>query len=569
MLLSLQIENYAVIDQAALEFGAGLNVLSGETGSGKSIVVDALSLLLGRRADAQVVRQGAEKASIHGAFMLEDAAGAAAMLSQQGIAADADEPLIIRRELNAGGKSRAFINAQPATLAQLRELAPWLAAIQSQNEALVAFQPATELAYLDRYAQLESELDALAEAHETWRKARQHVEELASADRQRLQELDLWNFQWQELQAARLAAGEDAELELEHRRLANAGKILEIAQSAYNTLYDSPSAAAADLKSAERDLQELARLDPGCEALPPRLASLRSELADIAESLRAWTEESEASTERLAQIEERLSLLDRLKRKYGPSLEEVLVWRDQLAEKLEAAVHADERLAAAQAEVQHAAEAYARRAEAASRRRHQAAPRLARAVEQQAKAMAMPLRLEITLNSRDEPEGWTAAGYDTAAFQGTLNPGEPLRELADCASGGELSRLLLALQVAIEENGRRDSAGAREGARTLVFDEIDAGIGGQAAETVGRKLSGLARHWQLLCVTHLAQIATFADHHLQVEKQVRQGRAFTVVRKLTGAERVEEIARMLAGKSQDPTARRHAAELLAAAHAGR
>ncbi len=566
MLQTLHIENYAVMDRVELEFGPGLNVLSGETGSGKSIVVDALGLLLGRRAEAQVVRQGAERALISGAFLLAEPAGVAARLESQGLACSGDEPLLLRRELSANGKSRAFINGQPVTLAQVRELAPWLATIHSQNEALVAFQPAAQLAWLDRYAELEPDLAALAAAYAAWSEARLQLETLAGADQRRLQELDLWNFQAQELQAARLAAGEDAALELEHRRLANAGRILQSAQSAYDALYESPTAAAAELKLAERQLQELARLDPACAALLPRVASLRTELADIAESLRAWTEAGEASPERLAQVEERLALLDRLKRKYGPGLEQVLAWRDQLAEKLDAAAHADQRLAAARAALEAAAQAYAGAAAAASRRRRLAAPRLARAVEQQAKSMAMNLRLEIALQSQPEAEGWGPGGYDRAGFQGTLNPGEPLRDLAGCASGGELSRLLLALQVALEESSRR--AAGREDARTLVFDEIDAGIGGAAAETVGRKLARLAGGWQLLCVTHLAQIATFADRHLQIEKQVRQGRACTTIRRLEGAERVEEVARMLAGNRQDPTARKHAAELLAA-HAGR
>lgn len=565
MLQSLQIENYAVVDRAELEFGPGLNVLSGETGSGKSIVVDALGLLLGRRAEAQVVRQGAERALISGVFAPEDAAGVAALLDRHGLTAAGDEPLLLRRELGANGKSRAFVNGQPATLAQLRELAPRLATIHSQNEALEAFHPAAQLDWLDRYLLAGEELAALAAAHAAWRAAGAQAQALASADRQRLQELDLWNFQWQELSAARPLAGEDAELELEHRRLANAGRILEAAQSAYAALYDAPAAAAAQLKLAERQMQELARLEPDCEPLLPRIESLRSELADIAEALRGWTEAGEASPGRLAEVEERLALLDRLKRKYGPGLEQVLAWRDQLAEKLDAAAHADEQLAGAQAELERAAEAYLKLARAVSRRRQQAAPRLARAVEQQARTMGMPLRMEIELEARTAAEEWGAHGCDRIRLLGALNPGEPLRELADCASGGELSRLLLSLQVAIEENARRPELGAP--ARTLVFDEIDAGIGGEAAETVGGKLRRLARNWQLLCVTHLAQIATYAEHHLRVEKQLRQGRAHTAIQRLEGAARVEEIARMLAGNRLDPTARRHAAELLAA-HAG-
>ncbi len=584
MLLRMQIENYAVMDQATAEFGPGLNALTGETGSGKSIVVEALGLLLGQRADSQIVRHGAERALIAGIFSLSPEARAQleVRLEAQGLHCDPGEDLTLRREIAANGKSRAFINDQPVSVALLREIAPILATLHSQNEALVAFAPASQLAWLDQYLEARPreknslparELFAqLAQAYAAWQAARARLEEWEDRDRQRLQELDLWKFQQNELRQAAPHPGEDAALEAERLRLAHAEKIQALAQAAYAELYDHQDAALALMKNAGKRLAELARLDPRAAALPGRLETLRGELADIAETLRPWAEDAELSPGRLQEVADRLALLDRLKRKYGPELADVLQHQEALESRLAAAENAAHARAELAASLETARAAYQQLAVAASSARQRAAVPLARALIEQAAEMAMSPQLEIAVLAGPESESdWGPRGWDRVEWRGSLNPGEPARPLQEAASGGELSRLLLALQLALQMAREPKAAAARaqnaprpeHAPRTLVFDEIDAGIGGQAAEAVGRKLHALGAHWQVLCVTHLAQIAACARHQLQVSKSVAGGRARTRLLTLEGDARVREIARMLAGDPDDPTARRHAAELLA------
>lgn len=591
MLLRMQIENYAVMDQALAEFGPGLNALTGETGSGKSIVVEALGLLLGQRADSHIVRHGAERALIAGIFSLAaEARGQLEIrLETQGLHCDPGEDITLRREIAANGKSRAFINDQPVSVAFLREIAPLLATLHSQNEALVAFAPASQLAWLDQYLEAPQHLEAkpreknlpparelfaqLAQAYSAWQAARAQLEAWEVRDRQRLQELDLWQFQQNELRQAAPRPDEDAALEAERLRLAHAEKIQALAQTAYAELYDHPEAALALIKNAGKRLTELARLDPRAAALPGRLETLRGELADIAETLRPWAEDAELSPGRLQEVADRLAQLDRLKRKYGPELADVLRHQAALEARLAAAENAAHVRAELASGLETARAAYRQLAEALSAQRRRAAVPLARALTEQAAEMAMSPRLEIAVHSSPDSEAdWGPRGWDRVEWLGSLNPGEPLRPLQEAASGGELSRLLLALQVALQmvREPRPTRARANVPAapppepvpRTLVFDEIDAGIGGQAAEAVGRKLRALGAQWQVLCVTHLAQIAACAEHQLQVSKAVAGGRARTRLLTLSGDARIREIARMLAGDPDDPTARRHAAELL-------
>jgi len=580
VLQRLQIENYAVVDRATVEFGPGFNVLTGETGSGKSIVVDALGLLLGDKADAGAVRTGAERASITGVFTLESAGPTlrrelARRLAESGvISPDGAEELlevIVRREVAAGGKGRVFVNQQPVTVGLLREVAPLLAEVHSQNEVLVAFTPAAQLELLDRFTGSLEGANPIADLYASWRQAREQVLELERQDQRKLQEADLWRFQLGELETAQPKPGEDGVLESEHRRLANMEKVLAAARGAYEALYDAPEAAGSGLKAAVRQVQELARLVDGAALLLPRLEALRTELEDIAAELRGWTRMEDAAPERLAEVEERLAVLDRMKRKYGPGLEDVLQHWDETRGKLDAVDRSEVYLAEARARLEETARRYAECAERLSAQRHQASAKLARAVEKEVSDLAMRIRFEVEFQPPAGEEVWTGHGWDQVRFLVATNPGEPLRPVHQVASGGELARVLLGLQVVIEaaREGARERAGRRVAAtavpmRTVVFDEIDAGIGGQAAECVGRKLRQLGQRQQVLCVTHLPQIASFAQHHLRVEKRVRAGRALTEVLVLDAAARVEEVARMLAGDAQNTTARKHAAELLRA-----
>lgn len=567
MLDTLQIENYALIEQVSMPLEPGFNVFTGETGSGKSIIVDALGLLLGERADTGAIRAGAAAASVTGSFASPFAgpADAARWCSERGLRT-IEASVLLRRELAAGGRSRAFLDQQLATLAVLRELARQLGEIHTQNEALVSFSPAAQLHLLDRFAGAGEAVAAVTAAHAAWRAAAAALDAEQAAQRRRLQELDLWRFQADEIDAVKPLAGEDAALAAERAVLANTGRILTAAESAYAALYDAPEAAAAQLKAAHRQLQEWSRFDPAAAALEPRLESLRAEVTDIAGEIRARADRIEASPGRLAQVEDRLAALDRLKRKYGPGLEDVLAHRQTLAADLAAAGHAAELEAVAAGRAAAAAAGYCRLASELGERRRAAGRQLERRLVAEVADLAMTLRFEVAFEPAPamppEPQ-WTATGWDRLRFLASTNPGEPLQPVESIASGGELSRLLLALHL-VTEAAARPQRRQRAARRTLVLDEIDAGIGGQAAQAVGQKLRQLGEHYQVLCVTHLPQIATCAAHHLRVEKRERDGRTRTEVTALAGAARVEEIARMLAGDARHPAALRHAKELLAA-----
>ncbi len=594
MLCSLHIESYALIDRLDLAFGPGLNVLTGETGSGKSIVVDALGLMLGEKAESAVVRHGEERALVSGVFRMSGAARTGLLAALQALGLnDGDEEgnsqrdqhaaldVIIRREISSSGRGRVFINDQPATVAALKRLAPWLGAVHSQNEALVAFAPAAQLELLDEFAgpHLAAHLKQVADAFTRWRSCAGRVAELESDDQKKLQEADLWRFQKEELEAAQPRRGEDAELEQERQTLANAEKICAQAQLAYSALYDSPEAAIAALKSASKAVQELSRWDKDALELLPRLEALRTEVDDVAASLRPWLEGIEVSPERLAWVEERLVLLDRLKRKYGPDLDAVLKYQQELANKLDSVERSEYYLQQAREELRQACDLFTAAASGLSSQRAAAAQKLAKETAREANDLAMRVELKVAQESfPDDPAHWSETGWDRVVFLASTNPGEPMQPLQAIASGGELSRVLLALHVVIQAGapganpGRKKSTDRNfnertkdaDAVRTLVFDEVDAGIGGRAAEAVGRKLQQLSAAYQVLCVTHLPQIATFGHHHLRVEKTQQNGRSLTRVQALDGAARVEEIARMLAGDAGTEISRKHAEELLRA-----
>ncbi|MGH9488231.1 MAG: DNA repair protein RecN [Terriglobales bacterium] len=555
MLITLQIEDYALLERASIDFGPGLNVLSGETGSGKSILVDALGLLLGERAEAAAVRSGAKQAVVTGRFCLPFASAVEtrSWIEEHGLD-ELEEEVRLRREVG-GARSRAFIDHQPVTLALLRQMAQRLGEIHSQNEALVSFTPTAQLRLLDRFAGLEAEAAGLAAAYTAWRKCSQRARADEDDQRRRREQTELWRFQANEIDAVQPREGEDDRLSAERQILANCERVLAAAHGTYSALYDAPDAAAAQLKAAQRALQDWQRFDGAVEGLHERVEAVRTEVNDIALEALRLTQRIEASPTRLAAVEERLVALERLQRKYGPTLAAVLEHRRKLAIEMELLTQSETTTAAARAETEAAEETYRKLASGASRKRRAAARRLKAEIEAEVAELAM--KLDFAVDFADAEAG--ASGCDRVRFLASTNPGEPPQPVAEIASGGELSRLLLALHL-VTETSAGDPLGRQ---RTLVLDEIDAGIGGQAAAAVGRKLQRLGEHFQVLCVTHLAQIACCARHHLRVEKRESQGRTVTEVRPLDGAAREAEIARMLAGNAEDPTALRHARELLA------
>ena len=561
MLLELRAENYAVIDHAVAGFGQGLNLLTGETGAGKSILIDALVLLLGGKASSDVVRFGAEKAVLGCVF--ESTPGAETILEQNGIDAAGDE-ILLRREVGANGKGRVFINNQPATVAVLRQLSPELALVHAQSETLVAFDAAQQRILLDRFGNLSA--DDVAETFKKWRELTTQIDELQSAEQDRLRLQDLWSFQAKEIREAAIEdAEEDTRLEAEKRVLANAERLVTAATAAQELLYEAETSAESLLGAALRQVEDLARFDPQFEETAQQLNAAKAGVEDAAATLRKFAGEISASPERLSEIEDRLAALARLKRKYGATLGEVMSFGAEVAGKLSELENRDARLVELETLRAAASKSYEAAAGKLSEERSAAAKKLGKVAERQINELAMNARFAADVSAEKTASGWTAFGWDRVECRIATNPGEPLKPLTEIASGGEMSRVMLALKVSVEE-GAAAAAKRKKTAlpRTLIFDEIDIGIGGRAAEAVGQKLKALSRAQQVICITHLPQIAAFADQHFLIEKVERGGRTQTGVRQLEHGERVEEIARMLSGASLTETSVRHAEQMLAA-----
>ena len=557
MLVELRAENYAVIDHAIAVFGPGLNLLTGETGAGKSILVDALALLMGGKASAEVVRHGADKAVVSCVF--ESTPGAESILEENGIDPGGTE-VILRREILSTGKGRVFVNNQPATVAVLRQLAPELALVHAQNETTSSFDQAQQRTLLDRFGGIST--DAVAQAHAFWRQAATKLDELLQGEQDRLRMVDLWSYQRKEIEAAHLTPGEDEALETEKRVLANAEKLFAAAMGAFEQLYEGESSAEGSLRAALRNVEELARYDGRFAEAVQQLASVRATVGDLSASLRDYTETLDASPERLAQIEDRLALLDRLKRKYGATIAEVIAFGEEVVRKLAEVEDRDELLKVLHRDLDEAAAAYRKSAHALTAERQAAAQKLAKLAESQINSLAMKVRFEVAVTESVHQSDWTAHGWDQVQYRIATNPGEPLKPLDEIASGGEMSRVMLALKVSVEEGSAKPKT-KNPTPRTLVFDEIDIGIGGRAAEAVGQKLKSLGRGQQVLCVTHLPQIAAFADQHFLIDKRESEGRTRTKVSLLDDRARTHEVARMLSGAKVTETSLQHAAQMIA------
>jgi len=568
MLAELRLENYAVIDNVVIEFAAGLNLLTGETGAGKSILIDALGLLLGDKASSDVIRTGAERAVVAAVFESDGAAARSieTILETNGLDSE-NGSLILRREIAPGGKGRVFVNNQPATVAVLKQIAPHLAVIHAQNESIVNFDAAARQDLLDAYAGVELKDVSAAFAH--WKQIRGRIAELEQDEQDRMRLLDLWTFQSREIEHARLRAGEDEQLEAEKRVLANAEKIYGAAINAFDLLYEGDASTSSSLRAAQKHVEELVRYEPKFQEALAALDSARISVEDVGATLRDYAGGIQASPERLAEIEERLALLDRLKRKYGPTLEQMIAFGEDVRRKLSEMENKDQVLLDLRGMLAVAGDDYRKAAHAVSRKRLEAGRKLEKLVEAEINDLAMRASFRIAVEENEDDARWTSSGINQVVYRISTNAGETMRPLEQIASGGELSRVMLALKASVEagtnpaggSTTKKKSAAAQ---RTLVFDEIDTGIGGRAAEAVGKKLKALSKGNQVLCVTHLPQIATFADHHYLIEKREAAGRAKTTVREITGEERTEEVARMLSGAKLTDTSRKHAEQMIRA-----
>lgn len=560
MLLELVIENYAVVDRLRARFHPGLNLLTGETGSGKSIVVDALGLLFGGRASAEMVRSGEPRARVAGIFDVRGDPRVAALLEPAGFAIE-DGELLVEREILAGGKSRAFLGSRPSAAALLRELAPLLGDIHGQHDQQSLFLPDAQREMLDLFAGNAAALGGIARVYGEWRAAGSELDELERSEQEKLRLLDLWTFQRREIEGAAPQPGEDTALEAERRVLQNLEKLQENAAAAWSALYDAPESALAQVRLATRRADELARIDPATGGVREHLNAAALAIEEAAYTLRDYLGRLEANPGRLEEIEARLATLDRLKRKYGGTIEEILAFLDDVRGRIDAVEHAGERMEALRARRRELAAEYEKLAGALSARRRAAARKLEKRVEAELASLAMDrtlFRVEIAGGA------WTAEGADRVEFLVSPNVGEEPRAIAKVASGGEISRIALALKTSLAAA----QPGAAEGPqRTLVFDEVDAGVGGAAAEGVGRRLRSLAGASQVLCVTHLPQIACFADHHYLVEKREKNGRTVASLEELDGEARTREVGRMLSGQKLTPEALKHAGQLIRAARA--
>ena len=553
MLVELTVENYAVIDRLRVRFHAGLNLLTGETGSGKSLVVDALGLLLGGRASAEMIRSGEERARVAGIFEVRDSPRVRAVLAPAGFEPE-DGELLIVREVLAGGKSRAFVASRPATIALLRELAPHLGDIHGQHEQQLLFSSETQREMLDAFAGSHKLLAEVAGSYGALRRVESELAEMERSEQAKLRLLDLWQFQRREIESLRLQAGEDSALENERRVLQNLGRILEAAGGAYAALYDSPESAATLVKLAAKKLEELGRIDRALAEIRESLKPAEIALSEASYALRDYLGGLEANPGRLEEIEARLAAIDKAKRKYGATIEDVMGYLQQVTRDIDAVEHAGERMEALGSERRKLREQYDEVAANLSERRKEAAAKLARRVEAELADLAMERAVfQIALGPADA----SACGTDAVQFLVSPNLGEEPKAIEKIASGGEISRIALALKTCV-------AAPARAGGpvRTLVFDEVDAGIGGGVAEGVGRRLKKLGAANQVLCVTHLAQIACFADHHYAVEKREQKGRTVAAIEELNGPSRTREVGRMLSGQMLTAEALKHAERLI-------
>jgi DNA repair protein RecN (Recombination protein N) len=569
VLNELRIRNFGIIESLTVPFGPGLNILTGETGTGKSITVDALTLLVGERAQpAEAIRTGAESATIEGAFAFPRKSPILALLTEHGIPLD-EGRLVVRRELVRSGRGRAFVNDANATLALLGRLGEALIEVHGQHEHQTLLRPPRHLDLLDAFGGLGILRDKLRQRFEEWQGLTADLARLEDAARDKARRLDTYRADIAEIDAARLRRGEEETLREERKRLQNAERLAEGAAAAYQHLYDEPTSATSRLGLAGTALRDVAKLDARLTPTVEALDAATAQLDEVARELRAYRDRITFDLPRLEEIERRLDEIGRLKRKHADSIDGVLVVRDQLAAELETLSRIEEQTRqVAERREKLRAELATRGADLAARR-EQAAARLEALIaielgDLDLEAPVFRVRFARERSGGPEiavgPEGWRLGprGVDQVEFLFSPNPGEEPKPLARIASGGELSRTMLAIKVILA---------ATDAVPILIFDEVDAGIGGRTADTVGRKLRQVAKIRQVLCITHLPQIASYADHHLRAEKRVEDGRTVTRVSLLTREERIREVARMLGGESVTDTSLHHAFELISQARA--
>jgi len=566
MLTFLKVKNIALIDEIEIEFSAGLNLLTGETGSGKSIIIDSLGALLGDRISSDLIKEGEQSAQIEGIFSIKENAALRAICDQSGINLDEDSDInmIVRRQLSLTGKNRIFVNNQLVTNLFLREIGAFLVDIHAQGEHAALFEAAAHLEMFDDYANLIGVRRKVAEAYKYWYDIRGELRLLEKDQADKLQVLDILRFQVNEIKKSNLQLGEDEALEDEKRRLNNVEKLSTLSEDAYALLYENTESTMATLEKAARKIDELAEYDTSFRDYKDELISAQAVIEDLAITVRDFRNRLEFSPERLDEIENRLAEIFRLTRKYGGTIGSVLHHVEESEERLENIETAEFREGELRKKIKVLRAEYLEAATELHDARSSAARKFEKDVEADLKAVALDkARFDVRINAPREAEresdvsdkSFTAKGFDKVEFFFSANVGESPKPLAKVASGGESSRLMLILKTVSK---------TKDAEKTAVFDEIDAGIGGRVAEAVGLKLKQLSRFHQVLCVTHQPQIASQADRHFLIEKETVNDRTTIATRELNEAEKVEEVARMLAGETITEAARANAREMLGA-----
>ena len=564
MLHSLTIDNVVLIEHQVLELGSGFNVLTGETGAGKSMVVDALALVLGGRARPDVVRTGAREAEVAALFEVESGSRVAAKLEAAGVPCDGE--LVVRRVVQAEGRSRAFLNGKISTAAQLAEIAPDLCDIASQHESVSLTDPATHLEYLDAFGKLDGLRDSLGEKVAELGDIVKEIGRVREAERDRAEREDFLAFQLKEIEELDPSPGEEADLESERARLRHAEKLQVATQGAADRLYEGEDTVCDQLARVSSDLDAAAAIDQALAPIARSVDAARSELADAARALSRYAGGIESNAERLAEVDDRWFRLQKLLRKHGPTTHELLGHKDDVRKQLEQLAGASQLLEDLEKKRDAKLAAVSTAARTLSRKRRDAAATLADAIGRELSGLGMGrARVVVDVSPVPAPSAGelppvdgarlTQTGIDRVEFLIAPNKGEDPRPLRKIASGGELSRALLALKRGLAEKGP---------AGLYVFDEVDAGVSGAIAEVIGRAIAEVARHRQVLCITHLPQIAALADHHFVVGKAEAKGRTTSTVKKLSDNECIDEIARMIGGVKVGEAARRAALELLSA-----
>ena len=563
MLRELNIKNFAIIDQLQVEFGPGLNVLTGETGAGKSIIVDALNLVLGERASTDLIRTGCQEAVVEAAFELNSRGEGPvrALLAEQGIEARPGEDLLVRRVISSTGKNKVYINGSQATLAALSAVGAHLADIHGQHEHQSLLSLEHQLAMLDSFGSLDELRNTVAADYRRLQDLRAELSSLEAGEREKAQREDLLRYQAHEVETSRLLPGEDEALAQEQKLLVNSEKLAGLARAADDELYTSDRAALTGLKRAVAGLREIVSIDPRLSGALELCEAGRVQIEEAAREVSSYAEDVEFDPRRLEEIGDRIDLLQRLKKKYGGTIDEVIAFGAAAAAELERMERSGEEIARLRKELAGAMTALTAKALELSKQRQAAARDLEKKVEQELGHLGMKKSVFSVHITQEQEAGDDTEkslklgprGVDHAEFLISPNPGEEPKALARIASGGELSRVMLALKTILAEGDRIP---------TLVFDEVDAGIGGAVAEEVGRKLQKIAERYQVFCITHLAQIASMAARHYGVVKSVAKDRTSTEVRALEGGEQVDEVARMLGGKTITPATMKHAEEMI-------